>query len=105
MGISSSGKLKLQFVSDRQKAADYVKMINDLSLTQEGRHLYKEEWIFQQDNAAIHNASIAKKYLLEQEIRLLDQPACSPDLNPIEILWGLTVAKVYEEGQQYSAIS
>ncbi len=58
--------LKLQFVSGRQKAADYVKMLNDLSLAQEGRRLCGEEWIFQQDNAAIHNASITKKYLLEQ---------------------------------------
>ena len=61
----SSEKLKLQFVSGRQKAADYVKMLNDLSLAQEGCRLCGEEWIFQQDNAAIHNASITKKYLLE----------------------------------------
>ena len=92
----SSGKLKLQFVSGRQNAADYVKMLNDLSLTQEGYHLCEEEWIFQQDYAAIYNASIIKKYLLEQKIRLLDYPACSPDLNPIEDLWGLIIAKVYE---------
>ena len=42
-GVSSSGKLKLQFVNGRQKAADYVKMLNDLSLTQEGCRLCGEE--------------------------------------------------------------
>ena len=52
--FSSSGKLKIQSVSGRQKAADYVKILNDLSLTQEGCHLCEEEWIFQQDNAATH---------------------------------------------------
>ena len=41
--FSSSGKHKLQFVSGRQKAADYVKILNDLSLAQEGRHLCGEE--------------------------------------------------------------
>ena len=61
VGFSSSGKLKLQFVSGWQKAADYVKMLNELSLAQEGCCLCGEEWIFQQDNAAIHNASITKK--------------------------------------------
>ena len=44
-----------------------MKMLNDLSLVQEGPRLWGEEWIFQQDKAAIHNASIAKKYLLEQK--------------------------------------
>ena len=80
-------------------------MLNDLSLAQEGHHLCGEEWIFQPDGAAIYNASITKKYLLEQKIRLLDYPACSPDLNPIENLWGLIVATIYEGGQHYSAIS
>ena len=69
--FSSSGKLKLQFVSDQQKTADYVKMLNVLFLAQ-GHCLCGEEWIFQQDNAAIHNVSVTKKYLLEQKLRLLD---------------------------------
>ena len=42
-------------------------MQNDLSLVQEGRRLCGEEWIFQLDNDVIHNASITKKYLLEQK--------------------------------------
>ena len=80
-------------------------MLNDSSLTQEGYRLWGEEWIFQQDNAAIHNVSITKKYLLEQKLRLLDHSVCSPDLNPKENVWALIVAKVYEGGWQYSAIS
>ena len=39
--FSSSGKL--QFLSGQRKAADYVKMLNDLSLAQEGRRLCGEE--------------------------------------------------------------
>ena len=98
-GFSSSEKLKLQFVRGQQKAVDYVKMLNDLSLAQEGHHLCGEEWIFQQDNAAIHNASITKKYLLEQKIILLGNPTSSPDFSPIENLRVLIVAKVYEGGR------
>ena len=59
-------------------------MLNDLSLGQERRRLCGEEWIFQQDNAATHNASITKKSLFEQKIRFLDHPACSPDLGTIK---------------------
>ena len=87
----------MHFVSGRQKAAVYVKMLTDLSLAQKVRRLCGEEWIFQPDNVAIHSASITKKYLLELKIR-------PPDLNPIENLWGLTVTKVYEGGRRYSAI-
>ena len=53
-GVSSSGKL-CQWST---KGIDYVKMLNDLSLTQEGRHLCEVGWIFQQDKFTIHNASI-----------------------------------------------
>ena len=42
-GFSSSGKLKLQFISGQQKAADYVKMIIELSLALKGRRLCGEE--------------------------------------------------------------
>ena len=73
-------------------------MLNDFSLAQEGHRLCGGELIFQHDNAAIHNASITKKYLLEQKRRLLDHSVCSPDLNPIENVWGLIVTKVYEGG-------
>ena len=86
-GFQSSGKVKLQFVSDRQKAGDCMKMPKDLSLAQEERHLCGEEWIFQQDNVVIHNASITKKYLPEQKINLLDHPAGSPDLDLICLYW------------------
>ena len=84
---------------------DKKQMLNGLSLAQEGRRLRGEGWIFQQDNAAILNAPITKKYLLEQKISLLDHPACFSDFSHIENLWGLIVAKVYEGGRQYSAIS
>ena len=80
-------------------------MLNDLSLAQEGRRPYGAEWIFQQDNAANHNASITKKYLPEQKLRLLDYPTFSPDINPIENSWGLIVIKVYEGGWHYASIS
>ena len=60
---------------------------------------------FQQDNAAIHNVLITKKYLLERKIKLFAHQVCFPDLNPIENLWGLIIAKVYEEGRPYSTIS
>ena len=80
-------------------------MLKDLSHAQERRRLCGKEWVFLQDNAAIHNASTIKKYSLEQKISLLDHLQWSLDLNSIEKLWVLTVANVYKRGRKYSAIS
>ena len=47
----------------------------------------KDNLIFIQDNAPIHTAGNVKKFLEGHNIPCLDQPAQSPDLNPIEKAW------------------
>jgi transposase len=45
------------------------------------------EWIFQQDNAPCHKARRVNDWFTENGIRVLQWPARSPDLNPIENVW------------------
>ena len=44
------------------------------------------DWDFQQDNGAGHNAHLTKDFFLRNNITLLDHPVCSPDLNPVDAL-------------------
>jgi len=46
-------------------------------------------FILQQDGAGTHRSGFTKSYLKSEKIELLeDWPAQSPDINPIEDIWG-----------------
>uniref|UniRef100_A0A3Q0SU03 Tc1-like transposase DDE domain-containing protein n=1 Tax=Amphilophus citrinellus TaxID=61819 RepID=A0A3Q0SU03_AMPCI len=40
----------------------------------------------------------------KNNITLLDHPACSPDLNPIENIWGWMAREVYKNGHQFQTV-
>lgn len=46
-----------------------------------------DEFLLVHDNAPIHTAKNVKKWLSERNIKTIEWPAYSPDLNPIENLW------------------
>ncbi len=57
--------------------------------------LFKDaDFIFQQDLAPAHTAKSTKSWLNDHGVGVLDWPANSPDLNPIENQWGIVKRKM-----------
>ena len=78
--------MQIQVVQGRQTGMGCVQMLQKLALVTEGPRLCGDELHFQQDNSATHNALHTSTFMQENGIHVLDLPACSPYLNPIEML-------------------
>jgi transposase len=52
---------------------------------------------FMQDNARPHSSKITKKFFNDNGIILLPWPPQSPDINPIENIWGIIKQKLYAD--------
>lgn len=98
------GKIPLMFVQPKMNGQKYREML-EYALDEFGDIPAGENFIFQQDNAPIHNASCVREWFEVSGIQCLSWPSCSPDLNPIENLWGIMARKIYTNGKQYSNVA
>ncbi len=65
------------------------------------RHLFQgKPCVFQQDNAKPHTAAITTAWLHSRRVRVLNWPASSPDLSPIENIWRIIKRKIRQRWPQ-----
>lgn len=102
-GISYRGTTPICFVSTKMDSDYYIDLLDNV-LVHYGEELLGPEFIFQQDNAAIHRSRKTIDFLNSRKIQTLDWPAISPDLNPVENMWSLLSANVFANGRQFSTV-
>ena len=98
-GISAMGPTPLALVQGNIGATKYVEILNDYFLPT-ARAFYGEQFTLQQDNASPHTAQSTRLWLGTNVPTVLDWPANSPDLSPIENLWGIIKNSVEKENAQ-----
>jgi transposase len=93
--FSYNGVGRLQLIDGIMDASDYCTILSD-NLFASASEMGLNNFIFMQDNDPKHTSRLAKTFFSENNIEVLEWPAQSPDMNPIENLWGFIKEKVQE---------
>ncbi len=92
--MSSAGVGPLCFLKSTVNAAIYQEILEHFMLPSANKLYGDADFIFQQDLAPAHTAKSTKSWLNDHGVTVLDWSTNSPDLNPIENLWGIVKRKM-----------
>lgn len=87
--ITYHGVGDLEWVEGNMEKEHYVKVLRQyVKASRDWRGMDPGTFVFQHDNSRVHVAKIVQQYLSKAKIKVLDWPVNSPDISPIERVWG-----------------
>ncbi len=92
--LSSAGVCPLCFLRSKVNTAIYQEVLEHFMLPAADQLYGDADFIFQQNLAPAHSAKATSTWFKDHDIPVLNWPANSPDLNPIENLWGIVKRKI-----------
>ena len=94
-GISARGATRLQIFEDNLTGKRYIKILRERKKDMD--NLYPEGYYFQQDGNPCHTSKKSILFISQNFNRNLNWPPSSPDLSPIENIWGWLKREINNE--------
>lgn len=94
-GMGICWKIDGRFVSQ-----NYIRILENVMMPSVEQLYPNNDFVFQQDNCPVHTANIVKTWFQNNNIETLPWVANSPDINPVENLWGFITKTIYKRNFQ-----
>ena len=98
-----NGKSRLAILDGGQDSEKHQKTLNNY-LMPFAAEKHEHDWIFKRDNVRINTSKSMKNWFLSRNVQVIDWPARSTDLDPIENLWIIMARKVYHNARQFQNV-
>ena len=94
------GLLTYRVIEGNFKSVDYIKVLQNTAVPICKLNLCSD-FYYQEDNCTVHKSKAVKTFIDMSNIKVLEWPSKSPDINIIEDVWKLISDEVYD-GPQFS---